>query len=403
MTLPLAGYRVTDLGQVWAGPILGHLLADMGAEVLRVESNAGTDTMRQQSMAQDRSEIRKMLEAQFLWRNRTCVALNFSKPRAVELLKEIVKRTDIVIENFSPRVLKKFGLSYEELVKVKPDLIMCSMSAAGQYGPYEDLVGYGPGINSVSGVDSLVGYKDDENLVVNFWDADPTAAVTAAFAILAALHYKEYTGKGQYIDLSFYEALTSLVGEGIMDYTMNKRVAVPEGNRHPMMSPHGIYPCAGDDRWISIAVKSQHEWSALCQAVGNPAWAKEERFADIFSRLKHRDELDQKLSHWTRQFDSSELMHRLQAQGVAAAAVTTLEDVYLDPHDRHRRQSIKVEVPGLAKDEIIYGIPWRLSDTPGSVRRLSPTLGQDNEEVFLGMLGMSKQEMDRLILDDVIY
>ena len=403
MPNPLDGYRVADLGQVWAGPVLAHLLGDMGAEVIRIESRAGTDIMRQ--ISTDPSEIRKALEANFVYRNRTCVTLNFTKPEGVELVKELVKHCDIVIENFSPRVLQKFGLQYEALREVKPDLIMVSMSAAGQYGPYRDLLGYGPSINSVSGVDSMVGYFGGDRLMVNVWDADPTTAVTAAFAVLAALHYKERTGQGQYIDLSFYEALTSLVGEGHMDYSMNGRIAQPQGNRHPSMAPHGIYPCAGHDKWVSIAVKTQEEWLAFVQAVGpsEQGWTQEERFADLFGRLGHRDELDERVSQWTRRHSNYDVMHTLQAHGVAAAVVATLEDVYLDPHDQHRRTSLRIEDSRLDAQDVVHGIPWHLSETPGAIFKLAPAMGEDNQTVFRDMLGMADDEVQRLIDDQVIY
>lgn len=403
MTLPLEGYRVADLGQVWAGPVLGHLLADMGAEVIRIESRASTDQMR--NIAREPSEIRKDLDANFVFRNRLSVTLNFTKPRAIELAKEIIQRCDIVIENFTPRVLRKFGLDYEALSAVRPDLIMLSMSAAGQDGPYRELLGYGPSINSVSGVDSLVGYHGDGRLMVNVWDADPTTAVTAAFAVLTALHSRERTGKGQYIDLAFYEALACLVGEGIMDYTMNRRVAQPQGNRHPTMAPHGIYPCAGHDKWAAIAVKTDEEWRGFCKAIGpsQEAWTRQERFADIYGRLTHRQELDGLVAQWTRQHKNYEVMHTLQAHGVAAAIVATLEDVYLDPHDQARRTSLRIEDPRLRAEDVVYGIPWHLSDTPGAVRMLAHAMGQDNERILCGMLGMPKGEMQRLMDQQVIY
>jgi benzylsuccinate CoA-transferase BbsF subunit len=280
---------------------------------------------------------------------------------------------------------------------------MVSMSAAGQDGPYRDLMGYGPSINSISGVDSLVGYAGDDRLMVNFWDADPTTAVTAAFAVLSALHYRERTGKGQHIDLAFYEALASLVGEGIMDYSMNKRVAQPQGNRHPAMSPHGIYPCAGKDRWLSIAVKTQEDWQGLCRAMGDPPWTRDERFADLFGRLKNRETLDELVALWTRQHPSYEAMRLLQGHGVAAAVVATLEDVYLDPHDQYRRTSVKIEDARLARQDVLYGIPWRLSDTPGAIHKLASPMGTDNERIFCGMLGMPPDEMQRLTDEQVIY
>ena len=401
MPLPLEGYKVTDIGQVWAGPILAHLLGDMGAEVIRIESEASTDHMR--TIAADPSEIRKRMQSQFLFRNRQCVTLNFTKPRGVELAKEIIKRTDIVLENYTPRVLKKFGLEYSSLRKVKPDIIMVSMSAAGHSGPYQDMLGYGPSINAISGVDSLVGYHGDANRMVNVWDADPTTAVTASFAVLTALHYRERTGKGQHIDLAFYEALATLSGEGIMDYTMNGRVPEPQGNRHPTMVPHGIYPCRGTDRWVSIAVKGQDEWERFCQAIGAPPWTRDDRFVDVFSRLQHRDELDEQVGLWTREQDSYEAMHTLQAHGVAAAIVASLEDVYLDPHEQHRRTSAAFRDPNVDRSEVVYGIPWHLSDTPGEVRELTHEVGQDNERIFCGMLGMPKDEMRRLMDEHVIY
>ena len=401
MTLPLEGYTVTDLGQVWAGPILGHLLADMGADVIRIESQASTDQMR--TMAKDPSEIRKIMDSHYIFRNRRCVALNFTKPRAVELAKDIIKRTDIVIENYAPRVLRRFGLDYDSLVKVKPDLIMLSMSAAGQYGPYRDLIGYGPSINAISGADGLVGYPGEAARMVNVWDADPTAAVTASFAVLAALHHREETGEGQHIDLSFYEALAALTGEALMDYSMNGRVAEPHGNQHPTMAPHGIYPSKGNDAWVSIAVQSEAEWEAFRQAIGDPAWCREERFADLYGRLTHREELDELVAAWTRERTNYEAMHELQAAGVAAAVVATLEDVYLDPHEQARRSQASIEDPGFDPADTVYGIPWHLSDTPGSVRLLTHTVGQDNEEILCGWLGLSPEELRRLMDEQVVY
>ncbi|MBM4405150.1 MAG: CoA transferase [Chloroflexi bacterium] len=401
MTLPLEGYRVADLGQVWAGPVLGHYLADMGAEVIRIESSAGSDKMRE--IAKEPSEIRKMLDANFVFRNRLSVTLNFTKARAVEMTKEIVSHCDIVIENFSPRVLAKFGLDYPALRKARPDIVMLSMSAAGQSGPFRDLMGYGPSINSVSGYDSHVGYFGDNRLMVNAWDADPTMATMGAFAVLSALHHRESTGAGQYIDLSFFEGLTSLLGESVMDYSMNRRVAVPLGNRHPMMVPHGVYPCKGKDKWLAIAVSGQNEWRAFCKAVGEQEWTEDERFADVYARLQHREELDTCVAQWTRRQERYEAMHHLQSHGVAASIVASLEDVYLDPHDQFRRQDLVIEDGRLERNDVIYGIPWHLSKTPGAIRSLAHGLGQDNKGILCGMLGMAEGEVERLMQEQVVY
>ena len=398
---PLDGIRVLDFGQVVAGPILGHLLADFGAEVIRVESAAGTDVMR--TITPVRTPIREFLESTYHYRNRTCISLNLNKPEGVRLAKDIVKRCDVLIENYSPKVFRRFGMDYESLTKINPGLVMISMTASGQSGPLSGIIAYGPSINAVAGTDSMVGYQEDGSLAVNTWDADYVMGVTGAMAVITALHHKANTGEGQYIDMAYFEALAALLGEAVMDYSMNGRVARPQGNRHPTMAPHGIYPCAGEDRWISIAVQTEEEWKALRKVMGSPAWSEEADFVDLYARLQHRDELDKLLGQWTAKFDSYDLMERLQKAGVAAVPVMTLADVYLDPHDKFRRSSTRIEIEGVDPQDIVYGIPWKLSDTPGSIYRLAPKMGQDNQKFFHDVMGLPKPEIERLIKDQVIY
>lgn len=378
---PLQGYKVVSFEEAFAGPIVGHLLADMGAEVVRIETPRLPGDAMPRATTLHASEVTRMLAQHFIYRNKLVATLDLNDPEAREAARALIQWADIVIENYHPRVMKGFGLDYASVSAGRPGLIYMSMSAGGQYGPLQDLLGYGPSINSVAGIDGLIGYEDGQ-LMVNIWDADPTTAVIASFALLAAVHHREKTGQGQFVDVSFFEALGSLLGEAFMDYSMNRRVAGPTGNYHPSMAPHGAYPCREEDTWVTIAVQTEEEWRSFCATVGDPSWTSEPRFSDLFQRLRHRAELNELVARWTRQHTREEVSRALQAAGVAATPVYTLADVYCDVHDRFRRSQTKVDGPDLAPDDIVYGIPWKLSDTPGAIRRLYPGLGHDTEHVL---------------------
>ena len=400
--LPLEGCKVADFGQVWAGPILSGVLADMGASIVRIESQAGSDGSRMPE--RQTTESRRRLESYYFFRNRQYyVTLNLGTPQGSELAKEIVKDCDVVVENFAPRVMAKFGLTYGHLREVNPDLIMISMSAAGQTGPLKDLLGYGPSINALAGTDSLVGYPDERHLMANVWDADPTIGNMGAFAVLTALHHKRETGEGQHIDMAFLETLGALLGEGVMEYQMTGSLPTPQGNAHKTMSPHGFYPCEGDDKWISIAVKSTQEWEAFCRAIGEPDWTRHRRFADSFGRLRNREALDELIGEWTARHTPQEATEILQAEGVAAAQALSIPELVHDEHDRYRRSTAHIEVPELEPEQVTYGVQWRLSDTPGSIRRGAARMGADNEQFFTEVLGMPLEEVHRLVEDRIIY
>ena len=401
MSDALQNLRIVNFGWIWAGPVFGHLFADFGAEVIKVESNQRLDyTRRLPPYLHDVPN--QSLYGHNTYRNQLSISLELSTARGQALARELVRQSDIVAENFQPGTLQKLGLDYQELCKVKPDLIMISLSTAGQTGPLRDIVTLGSAMASLTGVDSLQGYLEDgAPLPVGTANSDPLSGVFGVIAVLAALRHRRLTGQGQYIDMSQWEASTTLMSGPILDYTMNQRVWGVQDNLDMLMAPHNVYPCQGGDSWVSIAVGSEEEWQGLCRAMGEPGWRREERFADAFNRLRHRRELDSLIEVWTRQRTSWEAARALQKEGVAAFPALSTREVYEDGHYAERECWVNVEHPH--GRESIYGVHWKMSKSPGSVRQPAPLLGQHNDYVFCELLGLSQAQSDELKAAKVIY
>ena len=291
----------------------------------------------------------------------------------------------------------------QELRSVKPDIVMFSMPAAGLYGPLKDIRTYGLSLTSTTGLDSLTGYVDGPPVPVENAFSDPYNGIMGAFAIVAALQHRDSTGTGQHIDYSQQEAVMQMMGPAFMDYVMNRRIAGPIGNQHPLSiaAPHGVFPCTGEDRWISIAVTHETEWQGLLAAMDRPKWAQAPEFASLEARVKHIDELHEKLAAWTADFDDRELADLLQSHGVAAAPVLNVADLLHDPHYRARGTFIEVKHP-LGFKETIYGAYVKTSRTEAHVRP-GPMIGQDNDFVFKGLLGLGEERYRRLIDEQIIY
>lgn len=415
---PLEGYRVIDFGSAWAVPQMTHIAADMGAEVIKVESHKRVDYGRVASMATvkgmsiktpddiftvDPDLLEKSPVFHMMNRGKLGITVDITKPKGAELMRELIKMCDVVADNFSPGVLDRHGLGYESLAEIKPDIIVVSLCLAGHTGPRSSSRGYAPIITALAGTDSLVGYHDDVTpCAMRFAYGDHVAALHGAFIMMAALIHRNQTGEGQYIDISQWEATTSLLGEPLMDYSMNGRIQRPRGNRDPVMAPHGFYSCKGEDQWVSIAVKTEEEWHGFCKALGNPTWTLDQRFADSFHRLQNQDDLDQLVSQWTRNYSAREVTEILQKSGVAAAPFMISKDQYHDPHFHERGIFVEVDHP-ISGTETFYGIPWKLSETPGRIRGSGPLLGQDNELVFKKLVGLSQGDYDRLVEEEVIF
>ncbi len=402
---PLSGIRVLDLTQVYAGPTCTRVLADLGAEVIKVEGLKRMDITRNFCIADNKAEGDYWNHGgYFPYRNaaKKSLTLDWGDPEAIELLKRLVPLCDIVAESFTPRVMAQHGLDYESLKRLRPDLIMISLSGYGQTGPWRDYSAYGMGLEPASGLSSITGYRDGPPLRSGISFTDPYSGMVGAGAVLAALHHRRRTGKGQYIDLSEHEAAVPVIGYALMEYAMNGRLAPRAGNRSYWFAPQGCYRCKGDDNWLVLTVRNDAEWLALCEATGHPEWVADERFTDVLGRFRHHDQLDELIASWTRQQDQIEAMHLLQKAGVIAAAVLNPKQVLLNPHLRERGFFETIDQPDIGPRPLPRQLGARFSGFETHARGPAPKLGEHNREVLQGLLGLTDAEFAQLEEREVI-
>ena len=416
---PLSNVRVVDLGSAWAGPMAGHLLADMGAEVIKVESRARMDGMRlgrpmvgDDMVGGDRGlwpELQPVFHG--LNRNKLSVTLNLRTEMGRSILQRLASVSDVVLANFSPGVLERLGMDHASLSRVKPDIIVASMPAFGDTGPLRDMVAYAPIIQAMSGMMSLVGYPPEEGepLVGELQAAwsDTVAALCTALGVAAALRHRNRTGQGQYVEAAHLEGTAALLGVPMLEYQMTGEIPVPPGNDNPDFAPHNNYPCAGEDAWVAIAVRTDEEWRALAGVIERDSaersgLADDARFVDSSSRSRNRRDLDALVAEWTRKFTAQQVVDRLQGVRVAAMPVMNIADQFADPHLNSRETYVEIDHPHVGA-EMVYGVPWRFSDTPGSVQAPAPLLGQHNEYVLQQLLGMDGERIGELVAQQVVY
>lgn len=392
--LPLAGVRIVDFGWVYAAPIATRTLADMGAEVIKIESSSHLDEMRTSPSNVSR-DIERDPVFHDLNRNKLSFAVDFAQPEGVALIKQLVAKSDVVVENYSPGVLARRGLDYEDLRQVREDIVMLAMSAAGQTGPLHRIRTYGPSISALSGLDSMVGYPGERVLGSQGFYPDMIGAIHGAIAVLAALWHRKRTGRGQYIDLSQWEATVGMLGEAILDFTMNEVVRGTNGNHDGASSPYGNYPCSEPDTWVAIAVGDEATWQSFCRAIGSPAWTEEPWAADGYQRAANADRVDEHVAEWTRQCSAQEAVEALQAESVPAGPSLHVGERYFHPHFQERGFHVDLEHPVTGVD-IIGGISWKLDGTPGAIRRAAPTYGQHNDYVLRDLLNLSDGAIQEL-------
>ena len=400
----LKGIKVVEFAAFAAGPVVGKHLADHGATVVHIESKIRPDGFRahyppykDNIHGLNRSGLFALCN-----NDKLDITLNLKKaPKATDLAKRIVAWSDVVIENFSPGTMKRLGLDYEALRKIKPDLIMLSSSNLGQSGPHAHHAGFGSQLSSLAGFTHLTGYPDGPPQILYGPYIDYIAVAYGAVAILAALDYRERTGKGTHIDTAQYETGLQFMAPILLDYKINGKVASRNGNRDPAAAPHGAYPCKGDDIWCVISASSESDWESLCRAMGNPAWTKESRFATLQSRKEHEDELDQKIGAWTAGFTAREITEKLQASGIRAGIVNTMRDIYSDPQLKHRKQWVELEHPEIGKMHY-QRPPFFLTKTPSGPERRDPLLGEHNGYFYQELLGISEKEYQELVAEGVI-
>ena len=398
----LEGIRIVDFTRYAAGPQITLTLALMGAEVIRVESRVEMDHFRRPESAVSYGSQRAANDCfNTLNLNKLSVTLNLKTKKGVELTKKLIAISDVVVDNFRPGVMDRLGLGYDVLKKIKPDIIMLSASSHGAVGPEKAYSAYAVTFGPLGGVSHLTGYEGGSPAVTRS-SADLRPGTAAAFAILAALNYREASGEGQFIDFSAREAISCGIGEAIMDYTMNGRVRTRHGNRDDILAPNNCYRCKGDDRWISISISNDKEWKALVQAMGHPAWAQDARFADQFRRWHNQDEIDKRIEEWALNYSDYEIMDMLQRAGVAAVPAFDGKELFTDPHCRERNAFVPTEH---ATEGRLYAVapPWKFSEIPAQVTKAAPQLGEDNDYVLRELLGLSQKEIDKLTAEKVLY
>ena len=414
--LPLEGIRVLEMTVVWAGPYCTSFLADLGAEVIRVESLATfapvtrgvrarpTETyLRNQPLFTggypDRQPGERPWNRSPIFnasgRNKLSMTVDLSKARGIEIFKELARTADVFVENNVAGRMDRLGIDYDMLRELKEDIIMLRMPAYGTTGPYRDFRAFGVHIEGVIGHTLVRGYADmDPSGTTPVYMADAAGGSHGAFAVLAALHHRRRTGKGQYIELGQAEGAVPMMGQFFMDYSMNGRNATTMGNRHPT-ALQGCYPCLGDDRWVCITIYNDEEWRSFAKALGNPDWTGDPRFAHAPGRLEHHDELDSQIGDWSKDMDHYEVMRILQEAGVAAGPVMDQRDAYSDPHllERGMFQEAFQEDTGV---NLYPRAPYKMSETPPDIRRGPVRLGEDNEYVYKTVLGYSNAEYAEL-------
>ena len=392
--LPLEGIRIVDFGWVYAAPIATRTLADMGAEVIKIESMGHLDELRTSPSNVSR-DIERDPVFHDLNRNKLSFAVDFAKPEGAALIKQLVAKSDVVVENFSPGVLARRGLDYADLNEVRPDIVMLAMSAAGQSGPLHTIRTYGPSISALSGLDSMVGYPGERVLGSQGFYPDMVGAIHGAIAVLAALWSRKRTGRGQYIDLSQWEATVGMLGEAILDFTMNAVVRTTQGNRNAGASPHGNYPCNEPDTWVAISVDSEASWQGFRRAIGDPQWTSEAWAADGYRRAANAERVDSNVAEWTSGRSAQEAAEALQAESVPAGPSLHVGERYFHPHFQERSFHVDLEHPVTGVD-IIGGIAWKLGGTPGAIRKPAPTYGQHNDYVLRELLSLSDAQIEEL-------
>ena len=386
---PLEGVRIVDLTFVVSGPVGTSLLGALGAEVIKIENTQGRSPRQARDSLMQRNSTFMELN-----RNKLGVALNLNVPEAKEALLKLIAISDVVIDNFSPRVMRNFKLEYDDLVKVKPDIIVTRMPAFGTTGPLRDRGAFGPGIDAMSGLSHLTGYSDSTPLKPGNYYCDYNAGVHAALAVMTAIFARRRTGRGQFIEVAMRDGESQLIGEYILDYVMNGRVQSRAANWHPTMAPHNVYSALGEDRWLSIAVGHDDEWAALCRVMGKPFLITDPKFSTVLARKRNEAEVDAIVETWTREQDPISAMHQLQREGVPAAAVHTSQDIALDPQFEYRGTFQDVETR--EGESLRLGRPAWLAKNATIQLERGPEHSEHTREVLQNLLGYTDEDIEAL-------
>ena len=399
----LEGIKVVDFGIALAGPMIGKTLADYGAEVIRVEGGkAKIDGQRLLGSFRDNEPgVNRSIGWNEGNTGKLSLAINLSHPKGADVIKRLIASwADVALDNFAGGAMKRMGIGYEDLKKVKPDIIMLSTCMMGQTGPYAHHRGFGVPLTAMTGYYNLTGWPDRFPASIGFY-TDLITPHFSAMAILAALDYRRRTGKGQYLDMSQYENGVHFLEPFALEYTVNGRVADRMGNRLDHAAPHGAYQCQGEDRWCAITVFTEEEWQSFCQVIGNPEWTNDPRFSTLQSRKDNEDELNNLVGEWTINHSAEDVMTRMQAAGVGAGVLQTPEDLLMnDPQFKHRHFYWELEHPEIG-NFISPRSPCIPSKATCELQR-APLLGEHNYHILKDIIGMSDEEVTALVTEEVI-
>ena len=389
----LAGVRVIELGQLIAGPFCGQLLADLGAEVIKVELPGRGDPMRDWGRGEP------------LWwpivaRNKKCVTLDVRTERGKSMIGELVKKSDLVLENFRPGTMEKWGLSYAELTRLNPGIIMVRVSGYGQDGPYAARAGYGGIGEAMGGLRYIVGDPSTPPSRVGISIGDSLAAMFAAIGALSALRHRERTGQGQVVDSAIYEAVLGVMESTVPEYAQTGFIRERTGAILEKVAPSNVYPTA-DNEMIVMGANQDSVFARLCAAMGQPALAEDERFSKHTPRGEHQQELDEIISAWSVNYKTADLLALLERHAVPAGRIYRAPEMLADEHFIARETITEVEHPKYGELKMQNVFP-RLSATPGKVKWPGPAMGQHNAEIYQGLLGYSQAELEQLTKDRVI-
>ena len=401
---PLEGVRVADFGWILAGPYATAWLGSLGAEVIRIESQSRLDFHRQNlgAGADGVPGINRGAVFNSLNFSRKSLRLNLATPRGLELARELIRQSDIVMENYAAGVMEKMGLGYEALKAINPRIVMIATSPLGQVGPDHAATGWGPNVQAYAGLPHLTGYEGGPPSGLGGLYPDFMIGTMMAFTALSALHARNRTGEGQYVDLSMAAIVSTMIPEGIMEYAMNGREPPRPGNRSRAHAPRGVYRCSGEDKWVAIEVESDEAWRGLAGALGKDAWASDERFASVEGRRAGHDEIDEAITVWTRERSHYEVMHTLQAAGVAAAPCLDPHELLEDEGMAGRDLYVEMDHPEVGARKVA-GLQGRYSEIEAYDYGPAPLFGQHSEEVCRDLLGLSAEEYERLVEEQVIW
>jgi succinyl-CoA--D-citramalate CoA-transferase len=389
---PLAGVRVVEMGSFIAGPFCGQLLADFGAEVIKIEPPGKGDPMREWG--------RHRKNGRALWwpiiaRNKKSVTLNLREQEGQDLARDLICKSDVVVENFRPGTMERWGLGYEKLKAVHPGLVMVRVSGYGQTGPYKDQAGFGSIGEAMGGIRHINGFPDAPPPRVGLSIGDSLAATFGAFGALAALYRRDARGgRGQMVDVGIYEAVLALMESTIPEYALTGHVRGRSGSILPGIAPSNIYPTS-EGSYVVIGANADTVFRRFSEAVGCPEWSEDERYATHNARGEHQEELDEMISEWSREHTGEEILKAMREAGVPAGKAYTAEDMMNDPHYAARKNIVKPVDPEIGPVPMQNVVP-RLSETPGEIQHTGPALGQHNDEIYSGILKLDADQRGSL-------